>query len=159
MHEKIEMKTHKLGVAVSAGWPMGLALLVLTVMALVLYPLSSSWQVLLIVWGVIGLIFLWSFRMYIGTYLFIPPTEYKGARIIAKLGRNDDLEISGVLASEIIIKQGWLEKLFGVCHIRQKGTLIYLRGVTDMPRIQAWVEANFPRERKQTNKKGKKRRQ
>ena len=42
----------------------------------------------------------------------------------------------------------WLEKKLGVCHIRQKGTTIYLRGVQDMEKITAWVDANFPRERK-----------
>ena len=87
-------------------------------------------------------------KMYLGTYVFLPATDYKGARIIARLGRNEEVEISGVLRDEIIIKQGWLEKKLGVCHIRQKGTTVYLRGVQDMEKITAWVDANFPRERK-----------
>ena len=117
MHEKIEMKTNTRAVAVTAGWPMALALLVMGGMVLFLFPLREGWPMLLL-------------------------------RIIARLGRNEEVEISGVLRDEIIIKQGWLEKKLGVCHIRQKGTTVYLRGVQDMEKITAWVDANFPRERK-----------
>lgn len=148
MHEKIEMKTNTRAVAVTAGWPMALALLVMGGMVLLLFPLREGWPMLLLLAGVIGLTFLWCLKLYLGTYIFLPPTEIKGARIIARLGRNEEVEISGVLRDEIIIKQGWLEKKLGVCHIRQKGTTIYLRGVQDMEKITAWVDANFPKERK-----------
>ena len=148
MHEKIEMKTNTRAVAVTAGWPMALALLVMGGMVLLLFPLREGWPMLLLLAAVMGLTFLWCLKLYLGTYIFLPPTEIKGARIIARLGRNEEVEISGVLRSEIIIKQGWLEKKLGVCHIRQKGTTIYLRGVQDMEKITAWVDANFPRERK-----------
>jgi len=148
MHEKMEMKTHTLAVALTAGWPMALAWLVLCALVLIVAPVTVSWPVLLVLTAAIGLTFLWCMRMYLGTYIFLPPTEYKGARIIARLGRNEDVEISGVLQGEIIVKQGWIEKLCGVCHIRQKGTAIYLRGVKDMPDVQKWIAANFPAERK-----------
>ncbi len=148
MHEKIEMKTNTRAVAVTAGWPMALALLVMGGMVLLLFPLREGWPMLLLLAAVMGLTFLWCLKLYLGTYIFLPPTEIKGARIIARLGRNEEVEISGVLRDEIIIKQGWLEKKLGVCHIRQKGTTIYLRGVQDMEKITAWVDANFPRERK-----------
>ena len=39
MHEKIEMKTNTRAVAVTAGWPMALALLVMGGMVLLLFPL------------------------------------------------------------------------------------------------------------------------
>ena len=148
MHEKIEMKTNTRAVAVTAGWPMALALLVMGGMVLFLFPLREGWPMLLLLAAVMGLTFLWCLKLYLGTYIFLPPTEIKGARIIARLGRNEEVEISGVLRDEIIIKQGWLEKRLGVCHIRQKGTTVYLRGVQDMEKITAWVDANFPRERK-----------
>lgn len=148
MHEKIEMKTHTLGVALTAGWPMALALAVLALVVLLIAPASLAWRMLLVLAVLIGLTFLWCLRMYLGTYIFLPATEFKGARIIARLGRNEDVEISGVLQGEIIVKQGWIEKLCGVCHIRQKGTAIYLRGVKDMEKVQAWIAANFPAERK-----------
>ena len=148
MHEKIEMKTNTRAVAVTAGWPMALALLVMGGMVLLLFPLREGWPMLLLLAAVMGLTFLWCLKLYLGTYIFLPPTEIKGARIIARLGRNEEVEISGVLRDEIIIKQGWLEKRLGVGHIRQKGTTIYLRGVQDMEKITAWVDANFPRERK-----------
>ena len=156
MHEKMELKTNTLAVAVTAGWPMALTFLVLGGMVMLLWPLSEGWPMLLILAVVLTLTFLWCLKMYLGTYIFLPPTEYKGARIIARLGRNEDIEISGVLASEIIIKQGWLEKKLGVCHIRQKGTTIYLRGVQEMDKVQAWVNGNFPQERKAAARKGKK---
>ena len=148
MRDRIEMKTHTLGVALSAGWPMVLAVLVLCGVVLLVLPLSQGWPMMAVMVGLVALTFLWCFKMYLGTYLFLPPTEIKGARIIARLGRNNEVEISGVLASEIIIKQDLPEKLLGMCHIRQKGTGIYLRGVQDPEKIKAWVNANFPQERK-----------
>ncbi len=148
MREKLEIKTHTLGVALSAGWPMALALALLSGMVLVLFPISRGWPIIAMLAGVVALTFLWCLKMYLGTYLFLPATEFKGARIIARLGRSNEIEISGVLAEEIIVKQGWMEKLVGVCHIRQKGTVIYLRGVRDPETVKAWIAANFPQERK-----------
>ena len=148
MHERIEMKTNTKAVLITAGWPMALALVVLSILVLLAMPLSQGWVMIAILAALIGLTFMWCVKMYLGTYLFLPPTEIKGARIIARLGRNEDVEISSVLRDEIIIKQGWIEKKLGVCHIRQKGTAIYLRGVQQPEKVIAWVEANFPKERK-----------
>lgn len=156
MHEKMEMKTHTLGVALSAAWPMALALVLISAVLLMMLPLRLVWPLLAILGGVVLLTFIWCFRMYLGTYLFLPATEYKGARIIARLGRQDETEITGVLASEIIVKQGWLEKTCGVCHIRQKGTAVYLRGVREPEKVKAWVAANFPAERRVEEVRGKK---
>ena len=159
MREKMEMKTHTLGVALSAGWPMLLALVLIGAMVLLILPFRMAWPMLAVMTGLVLLTFVWCFRMYLGTYLFLPATEFKGARIIARLGRHDETEISGVVASEIIVKQGWLEKTCGVCHIRQKGTAVYLRGVREPEKVKAWIAANFPAERKAEevrSKKGKK---
>lgn len=156
MRERMEMKTHTLGVAVSAGWPMLTALAFISGMVLLILPIRLGWQVIALMAGIVLLTFLWCFRMYLGTYLFLPATEYKGARIVARLGRNEETEITGVLASEIIVKQGWLEKLCGVCHIRQKGTAVYLRGVREPEKVQAWITANFPAERRAEEIRGKK---
>lgn len=143
MREKIEMKTHAGAVAATAGWPMLLAWVLLSVSLLATLPFALLWKPMLFLAAVLGLIFLGCFRMYLGRYLFLPATEIKGARIIARLGRNET-EIAGVAAAEIIVKQGWIEKLFGACHIRVKGTGIYLRGVRDPEKVKAWVAANFP---------------
>lgn len=156
MRERMEMKTHTLGVAVSAGWPMLTALAFISGMVLLILPIRVSWPVIALLAGIVLLTFLWCFRMYLGTYLFLPATEYKGARIVARLGRNEETEITGVLASEIIVKQGWLEKLCGVCHIRQKGTAVYLRGVREPEKVQAWITANFPAERRAEEIRGRK---
>lgn len=157
MREKLEMKTHTLAVALTAGWPMALALAVVAGSLLALMPFAAVWKMIAALAAVVLLTFLWCMRLYLGTYLFLPATEYKGARIIARLGRNNEIEITGVLAGEIIVKQGPIEKLCGACHIRQKGTMVYLRGVRDPETVKAWIEANFPKERKVLPVKGKKR--
>lgn len=157
MRERLEMKTHTLGVALSAGWPMAVALAFLSALVLMMFPLSHAWKYVVILVVLMGLIFLWCLRLYLGTYLFLPATEYKGARIIARLGRNNEIEISGVLAEEIIVRQGWVERRLGVCHIRQKGLAMCLRGVREPETVKAWIDANFPRERKAAPLKGKKR--
>lgn len=157
MRERLEMKTHTLAVALTAGWPMALALAVVAGSLLALMPFAAVWKMIAALAAVVLLTFLWCMRLYLGTYLFLPATEYKGARIIARLGRNNEIEITGVLAGEIIVKQGPLEKLCGACHIRQKGTMVYLRGVRDPETVKAWIEANFPKERKALSVKGKKR--
>ena len=159
MREKMAMKTHTLSVALTAGWPMALALLVVGGVMLLMLPFRLVWQMLAVLAVMLLLTFLWCLKLYLGTYVFLPATEYKGARIIANLGRSNEVEITGVLAGEIIVKQGPLEKLCGTCHIRQKGTLIYLRGVREPETVRAWVEANFPKERKAAPVKGKKHRQ
>ncbi len=148
MREKMEMKTDTLGVILSAGWPMALAHAFMTAMILLIFPAGQKGTFLLIITVLILLTFLLCLRLYLGTYLFLPATEIKGARIIARLGKNNDIEISGVLAEEVIVRQGWIEKLCGVCHIRQKGTAVYLRGVKEPEKVRAWIDANFPRERK-----------
>ena len=155
MREKIEMKTHTLAVALTSGWPMLLTMAACAAAVWAVVPFPMGWQLVAILAGVLALLFQWCMRLYLGTYLFLPATEYKGARIIARLGRNET-EITGVLAEEIIVKQGWIERLTGVCHIRQKGTPIYLRGVTESEKVRAWIDANFPKERKAAPAKGKK---
>ena len=157
MHEKMEMKTHTLAVAITSGWPMLLTMLCCAAAVWTVVPFPAGWQIVAVFVGLLALLFLWCMRLYSGTYLFLPATEIKGARIIARLGKNADIEISGVLAGEIIIKQGPLEKMCGTCHIRQQGTLVYLRGVRDPETVKAWIADNFPRERKALPVKGKKR--
>ena len=156
MREKIEMKTHTLAVAQTSGWPMLLTMAACAAAVWAVVPFPMGWQLVAILAGVLALLFLWCMRLYLGTYLFLPATEIKGARIIARLGKNADVEISGVLAGEIIVKQGPIEKLCGVCLIRQRGTMVYLRGVKEPEKIRVWVDANFPKERKSVQGKGKK---
>ena len=62
-----------------------------------------------------------------------------------------------MLADEIMVRQGWMERRLGVCHIRQKGLAMCLRGVREPETVKAWIDANFPRERKAAPVKGTKR--
>ena len=156
MREKLEMKTHTLAVAISAGWPMALALAAMLAGTLVILPWQMALQICGIMLVVVLLTLALCMKMYLGTYVFLPATEYKGARIIARLGRHDEVEISGVPAEDLLVRQGWLEKRCGVCHIRQKGTAVYLRGVQEPERVKAWIAANFPQARKAEEPRSKK---
>ena len=135
-----------LGAAIVAAAGIGfmaLALLVVVVSVLLVLPFSLVWQLLAVLTAVVALTFLWCMRLYLGTYLFLPATEYKGARIIARLGRNEN-EIAGASAGEIIVKQNFIEKALRVCHVRQKGTMYYFRGVPEVETVKRWV-ATRPR--------------
>ncbi len=153
MRERMEMKTKTGAVMVSAGWPMVLGWLAMSAFML-LTAGAIAWPLIGVMAAIMAVVFTLCIRMYLGTYLFLPATEYKGARIIARLGRNE-VEIGNVLRSEVIVKQGWIEKMMGVCHIREKGTSVYLRGVPEMEKVQRWVEANFPKSRPEVARKSK----
>lgn len=143
MHERMELKTHRLSVMLTTAWPMVLALLITVGASLLMMP----WQLALLIGALLFVIALITFvicvRMYMGKYVFQPRTEVHGARIVAKLGMNE-VDIHGVSAAEIIVKQDFVEKALGVCHIRQKGTAIFLRGVPEVEKVKAWIAANFP---------------
>ena len=145
MRERMELKTHKLAVLLTAAWPMILAVALVTGASMLALPLSVALQVGGVMLGIILLTLAICVPMYLGTYVFLPATEYKGARLIARLGRSgSETEIAGVCTAEILVKQGFIEKALGVCHVRQKGTAIYLRGVPEPERVKAWIAANFP---------------
>lgn len=143
MHERLEFKTHRAAVMLTTAWPMALALLITLGVSLLILP----WQVALLIGGFLLLIALITFvlcvRMYMGSYRFLPGSEVHGARIVARLGLNE-VDIHGVSASEILVKQDFIERALKVCHIRQKGTAIFLRGVPEVDTVKMWIAANFP---------------
>lgn len=143
MREKLELKTHTLAVVLTTAWPMAIALALMTGATLLILPPLMALEIAAVMLVIVLLTLLICVRMYMGTYLFLPATEYKGARLIARLGRNEN-EIANVCTAEIIVKQNFIEKALKVCHIRQKGTAIYLRGVPEPERVKAWLDANFP---------------
>ena len=106
MREKMEMTTHAPAVALTSGWPMLLTMLVSAAAVWAVLPFPMGWQLVAILAGILALLFLWCMRLYLGMYLFLPATEYKGARIIARLGRNADVEISGVFQGILNSPQG-----------------------------------------------------
>ena len=161
MHEKMELRTNRLAVALTAAWPMVVALVLMTAATLLILPPLMALQIAALLAVVVMLTLVFCLPMYMGTYLFLPATEYKGARLIARLGRNEN-EIAGVRLSEIIVKQNFIEKWMKVCHIRQRGTALYFRGVPEPEKVRAWIAANFPektavmRNQEQKAAKGKK---
>ena len=145
MREKMELKTNKLAVLLTTAWPMVIALAVMLAGSLVLLPWQMALQIGGIMLGIVLLTLAICVPMYLGTYLFLPPSEVKGARLLARLGRSgNETEVAGVSAGELLVKQNFIEKALKVCHIRQKGTAIYLRGVPEVERVKAWITANFP---------------
>ena len=166
MHEKLVLKTHKPAVWLTAAWPMVLGMIVIVAFTLWLVP-SLTLLVVGLMSAVVLLTLVICAPMYTGTYLFLPRTEFKGARLLARLGRHEtETEISGISRGEILVKQNFIEKALKVCHIRQKGSMIYLRGVPEVEKVKAWLDANFPektaamrfaeeQERKEKAKKGK----
>lgn len=142
MRQKLELKTHTAAVALTTAWPMVAALLIVAVFSAVFLPLLAALLIPLMLLIVL-VTFAICLPMYLGRYLFLPATEYKGARVLARLGRSET-EIHGVPLGDFIIRQNFIEKAFKVCHIRVRGTAIYLRGVPQVEAVKAWLAANFP---------------
>ena len=145
MREKMTLKTHTWGVILTTAWPLVIALLVIGVPTFFLAPAQLAWMVNIVMLLIVLATLAICVPMYRGTYLFLPPTEYKGARLLARLGRHEsETEVSSVSRGEIIVKQNFIEKAFKCCHIRMKGTSIYYRGVPEVEQVKAWINANFP---------------
>ena len=144
MREKMELRTKKSAVILTACAPVALAVLLVLVLSLCLLPLSFTLLItgLMILMGALTMAFY--IPSYVGVYVFQPATSLHGARITANLGRANTYEVSGVSAQDILVKQTFIEKRLHVCHIRVKGTAYYFRGVPEMEKVQAWVTANFP---------------
>lgn len=156
MRERLEYKTHTAAVMLTTAWPMLLALVLLTLATMLILPAQAA----LLISGIMAVVILLTFAccvpMYLGMYLFLPATEYKGARLLARLGRNET-EVYGIPASDLLVKQNFIEKRFKVCHIRVRGTAMYFRGVREPEKVKAWIAANFPEKAAQpAPKKGKK---
>lgn len=145
-NEKLILKTHKPAVWLTTAWPMVIALALISASTLLLFrSLAAALPLIGVMAAIVLLTLLICVPMYMGTYLFLPPTEYKGARLLARLGRHEtETEISSVSRGEILVRQNLIEKWLKVCHIRQKGTTIYLRGVPEVERVKAWLDASFP---------------
>lgn len=146
MNEKLILKTNRLAVWLTTAWPMIIGLLLVVIVTVLLFPqYGLSLPIIGAMAAIVLLTLLICVPMYQGTYLFLPPTEYKGARLLARLGRHEtETEISSVCRAEILVKQNFIEKALKVCHIRQKGTTIYLRGVPEVEAVKNWLDANFP---------------
>ena len=146
MHERLELKTHRLAVALTTAWPMVLGLLLVIAASLLILPVQAALIIAAFMALVVLITFLCCLPMYLGTYLFLPATAYKGARLIARLGRHNrnETEVYSVPASDFIVKQNFLEKPLHVCHIRVKGTTLYYRGVPEVETVKEWIQANFP---------------
>lgn len=147
MREKMELRTKKSAVILTACAPVALSVLPVLAISLLLPP-SFTLIILGLMIAACGLTMAFYIPSYLGSYTFQPATNLHGARIVANLGRANTYEVSGVSAQDILVKQSRLEKRLRVCHIRVKGTAYYFRGVPEMEKVQAWVTANFPEKSK-----------
>lgn len=144
MREKLELRTKKSAVILTACAPVALSVLPVLAISLLLLPPSFTLMILGLMIAACSLTMAFYIPSYVGVYVFQPATSLHGARITANLGRANTYEVSGVSAQDILVKQTFLEKRLHVCHIRVKGTAYYFRGVPEMEKVQAWVTANFP---------------
>lgn len=144
MREKLELRTKKSAVILTACAPVALSMLPVLAISLLLLPPSFTLMILGLMIAACSLTMAFYIPSYLGSYAFQPATSLHGARITANLGRANTYEVSGVSAQDILVKQTFLEKRLHVCHIRVKGTAYYFRGVPEMEKVQAWVTANFP---------------
>lgn len=147
MREKMELRTKKSAVILTACAPVALSVLPVLAISLLLPP-SFTLMILGLMIAACGLTMAFYIPSYLGSYTFQPATNLHGARIVANFGRANTYEVSGVSAQDILVKQSRLEKRLHVCHIRVKGTAYYFRGVPEMEKVQAWVTANFPEKSK-----------
>ena len=143
MREKLELRTKKSAVILTACAPVALSVLPVLAISLLLLPPSFTLMI-----AACSLTMAFYIPSYLGSYTFQPATNLHGARIVANLGRANTYEVSGVSAQDILVKQTFIEKRLRVCHIRVKGTAYYFRGVPEMEKVQAWVTANFPEKSK-----------
>ena len=148
MREKLELRTKKSAVILTACAPVALSVLPVLAISLLLLPPSFTLMILGLMIAACSLTMAFYIPSYLGSYAFQPATNLHGARIVANLGRANTYEVSGVSAQDILVKQTFIEKRLRVCHIRVKGTAYYFRGVPEMEKVQAWVTANFPEKSK-----------
>ena len=144
MREKLELRTKKSAVILTACAPVALSVLPVLAISLLLLPPSFTLMILGLMIAACSLTMAFYIPSYLGSYAFQPATNLHGARIVANLGRANTYEVSG----DILVKQTFIEKRLRVCHIRVKGTAYYFRGVPEMEKVQAWVTANFPEKSK-----------
>mgnify|MGYP003175048428 CR=1 FL=1 len=143
MREKLELRTKKSAVILTACAPVALSVLPVLAISLLLLPPSFTLMILGLMIAACGLTMAFYIPSYLGSYAFQPATNLHGARIVANLGRANTYEVSGVSAQDILVKQTFIEK-----RLRVKGTAYYFRGVPEMEKVQAWVTANFPEKSK-----------
>ena len=137
MREKMELRTKKSAVILTACAPVALSVLPVLAISLLVLPPSFTLMILGLMIAACGLTMAFYIPSYLGSYTFQPATSLHGARIVANLGRANTYEVSGVSTQDILVKQSRLEKRLRVCHIRVKGTAYYFRGVPEMEKVQA----------------------
>jgi len=49
--------------------------------------------------------------------------------------------------------QNWLEKRRGVGHVKVKGTIYKIRGISQGEEVMAWIQANFPEPKKRKKRR------
>ena len=148
MHEKMTLRTKTSAVVLTACAPVALSVVLVVVVSLLLLPAYMVVLLALVMLLLSALVMAICLPSYMGVYDFLPATNLHGARIQARLGHAHTYEIGGTSAQDVLVKQTWLEKRLGVCHIRVRDTSLYFRGIPEVERVRAWVTANFPEQAK-----------
>ena len=96
MREKLELRTKKSAVILTACAPVALSVLPVLAISLLLLPPSFTLMILGLMIAACGLTMAFYIPSYLGSYAFQPATNLHGARIVANLGRANTYEVSGV---------------------------------------------------------------
>lgn len=98
MREKLELRTKKSAVILTACAPVALSVLPVLAISLLLLPPSFTLMILGLMIAACSLTMAFYIPSYLGSYTFQPATNLHGARIVANLGRANTYEVSGVSA-------------------------------------------------------------
>lgn len=77
-----------------------------------------------------------------GEIIFMAADQYKGPRMMVRLKKND-YEVYDTKAEHYIIKQNRFEKKRNTGRIRVKNTNLYLRGVSNIDQVEAFLQKHF----------------
>lgn len=110
MREKMELRTKKSAVILTACAPVALSVLPVLAISLLLLPPSFTLMILGLMIAACGLTMAFYIPSYLGSYTFQPATNLHGARIVANLGRANTYEVSGVPEMEKV--QAWIAANF-----------------------------------------------
>ena len=88
MREKLELRTKKSAVILTACAPVALSVLPVLAISLLLLPPSFTLMILGLMIAACSLTMAFYIPSYLGSYAFQPATNLHGARIVANLGRD-----------------------------------------------------------------------
>jgi len=151
MKKRLVIRSDKMVEALGLMFPLLALAIALTVQVMAMQGREGMILVGL-VWGIVIVTYVISRPRYVETYTFVPADENHGAYIVIQQGRRRH-EVRGIPASSYVYGQNWLEKRRGVGHVKVKGTIYKIRGISQGEEVMAWIQANFPEPKKRKKRR------